>query len=368
MSNIVLRLDYATVNFAPGTMSSAKVSKILLGDNNAALWKARGLSENAPLYSPLGLRWQENNGYAELPHKLEISGVGCRHFALVLPDLMAAAEHRFSRLDFAFDVLISRADWRNFICKAFDASLHNDRVYKQYRLSGQGEAMTIYIGSRRGAKFFRIYNKTLEDPKYQLVQDGQTVDVPEDMCVIRYEVELKRHKVTAQNDIRIYDPSPAFEWYYGDEDAQQRLCDTIQKLWLSFGDEVLLPPGFESAKLECLLQKSYFVQSQDERLEEVRAKLHDYPRSFEHTLNFLVSRFGKYIPYIVADPVSMCICHDACRVNFGFVPEYYLEQTMPQGFYDMDETLSAEPPTDLPWVYEQLEFSQLEITESEVIQ
>ena len=367
MSTIIVRLDYATVNFAPGSMSSSKVSKVLLG-GDSLFWKQKGISENSPLYSPLGLRWLENNGYAELPHKLEISGVGCSHFAMVLPDLVNEAEHRFSRLDFAFDVLVSRAAWRSFICAAFEASLNSERERKNFRLSGQGEAMTIYIGSRRSAKFFRIYNKTLEDPKYQFVQDGQVVDVPDDMCVIRYEVELKRHKVTAQNDIRVYDPSPAFEWYYGDEEAQARLCEEIRKLWLSFGDSVLLPEGFETAEIGCLITKQKFCsKTSAERLDEVRENLHDYPRSFEHTLNFLVSRYGKYVPYIVADTEYISICHDACKAAFGFVPEYYLEPSKPSGFYDLDDSpVALNDPVECPWSFEQLELSQIDFLESEV--
>lgn len=361
--SITVRLDWATVNFVPGSMSYTKVSKILLG-GESLFWKAKGISANAKLYSPLGLRWLENNGYAELPHKLEITGVGCNHFAPVLPALVNAAEHRFSRLDFAFDVLIPRAAWRSFIVKAFESSLNSERERKQYRLSGQGEAMTIYIGSRRSAKFFRIYNKTLEDPKYTYVDDGQEIEVPDDMCVIRYEVELKRHKVQAQNDVRVYDPSPAFDWYYGDDDSQSRLCDTIRDLWLSFGDEILLPAGFESAELECLSKnKNFASKSMDEKLLEIKEKLHDYPRSFEHTLSFLVERYAKYLPYIVSDPEYMQICHDACKAAFGFVPDYYLEQTKPQGFYDLDlDQLDspAEVP-DVPWKFEQLELSQLEM-------
>ena len=367
--NIVVRLDYATVNFTPHSMSYTKIGKILLDDPAAMCWRTRGLSENAPMVSPLGLRWTENNGYAEMPHKLEISGVGISHFSAVLPDLMAAAEHRFSRLDFAFDVLLPRAAWRAFIVRAFDASLNSERQRKCYRLTGTGEAMTIYIGSRKSAKFLRIYNKTLEDPRYQFVQDGVAVDVPEDHCVIRYEVELKRHVVTAQNDKRVFDPSPAFSWYYGEPEEQQRLCEEIRKIWLSFGDEVLLPEGFADAGMSCLMQNANFAsKTQDQRMEEVREKLHDYPRSFEHTLGFLVSRFGKYVPYILADPAYIAQCEDACRLEFGFVPEYYLEQSKPQGWYDLDEDDDPEPAEveDLAQIFEQLDFGHIDLIESEV--
>ena len=365
--NITVRLDYATVNFAPGSMSYTKVSKKLLGEDGL-FWKRKGINENSPLYSPLGLRWMENNGFAELPHKLEVSGVGCSHFAATLPGLVADVEHRFSRLDFAFDVLIPRAAWRVFICRAFESSLNAFRERKQYRLSGQGEAMTIYIGSRRSPKFFRIYNKTLEDPKYTYMEGGQEKDVPDDMCVIRYEVELKRHNANCQKEMRVYDPSPAFEWYYGDDEAQNRLCEEIRKLWLSFGDDVLLPQGFADAEMACLTHNTYFVQqSQVQRLQEVKERLHDYPRSFEHTLEFLVSRYGKYIPYIVSDPEYMKECHESCELQFGFVPDYYLEQTKPQGFYDMDEvSMPVDSPMEIPWEFEQLELSQLNILGSEV--
>lgn len=365
--SITVCLDYATVNFVPQSMSYTKVGKILLDDGQGLFWKPRGLSENAPLVSPLGLRWMENNGYAEMPHKLEISGVGCKHFSALLPDLVATAEHRFSRLDFAFDVLVDRAAWRRFICTAFEASMNSTRQAKCFRLSGQGEAMTIYIGSRRSPKFFRIYNKTLEDPKYTYLEDGEEKDVPDDKCVIRYEVELKRHVVSAQNDKRVYDPSPAFEWYYGDDEKQKRLCETVRELWLSFGDDVLLPPGFASAEMECLTpNKNFASKTSAEKLQEVKEKLHDYPRSFEHTLGYIVSHFGKYIPYIVSDTEYMKDCETACASEFGFVPEYYLESTKPQGFYDLEDTFSpAEMPQDIPWVFEQLEMSQIPI-ESEV--
>lgn len=365
--SITVRLDYATVNFAPGQMSYTQVSRRLLGEDGL-FWRQKGLNENSPMVSPLGLRWQENNGYAALPHKLEISGVGCAHFFPLLPDLVADTEHRFSRLDFAFDVLIKKSDWRQFICRAFESSLSSDRQRKQYRLAGQGEAMTIYIGSRRSAKFFRIYNKTLEDPKYTFIQDGVETPVPADSCVIRYEVELHRHHVHAQNDIRTYDPSPAFAWYFGSSEDQSRLCDTIRDLWLSFGDEVLLPQGFDTADIVCLThdQNKNFV-SKEEAMLQVKENLHDYPHSFEHTLNYLVDRFGKYIPYIVADKDYMNSCHESCKFHFGFVPEYYLEQYKPSGFYDLDPSNPVDTPIEIPWEYEQLELAQLEFDESEVL-
>ena len=361
MESITVRLDYATCNFAPGQMSYTKVGKILLGDSDLH-WKTKGLSENAPMVSPLGLRWMENNGYSELPHKLEISGVGCTHFAPVLPDLMKDVDHRFSRLDFAFDVLIDRAAWRAFICRAFESSLSSERQRKQYRLSGQGEAMTIYIGSRRSPKFFRIYNKSMEDEKYKYVEDGEEKEVPEGMCVVRYEVELKRHNATSQDGIRVYDPSPAFDWYYGDEEHQQKLCEEIRKMWLSFGDEVLLPDGFSSVKMETLSKSVILFNSREENLQDVRSKLHDFPHSFDRTLSYIVDKFGKYLPYIISDPEYMQQCHDACKYHFGFVPEYYLEAEKPAGFYDLDDDSYADVVQDIPWAFEQLEFSQIPIT------
>lgn len=364
--DIQIRLDYATINFAPQTMSYTRISKFLLNDPTALRWTQKGLSGNF-IVSPFGLKWLEDNGYSEMPHKLEISGVGCSHFGDVLPDLVNQAPHRFSRLDFAFDVLVKKNDWKSFIVSAFESSLYSDRERKKYRLTGSGEAMTIYIGSRKSAKFFRIYNKTLEDAKYDFYGNGSPI--PDDSFVIRYEVELKRHKVKAQNDVRCFDPSPAFDWYYGSPEDQNKLCDEIKSMWLSFGDDVLLPDGFASADISVLNKNNfYFVQkSVDARLSEIQAALHDFPHSFDHTLNYLVRNYGKYIPYVVSDSDYMRECEDACKTAFGFVPEYYLEPSKPYGFYDLDEAEPIISVSDPPCSFEQMVFGQIDnFDESEV--
>lgn len=363
--DIQIRLDYATVNFAPQSMSYTRISKFLLNDPVGLRWTQKGMSGNF-IVSPFGLKWLEDNGYSEMPHKLEVSGVGCSHFGNVLPDLVNQAPHRFSRLDFAFDVLVKKDDWKSFIVSAFESSLYSDRERKQYRLSGSGEAMTIYIGSRKSAKFFRIYNKTLEDAKYDFYGDGSPI--PDDSFVIRYEVELKRHKVHAQNDIRCFDPSPAFDWYYGSPDDQMRLCDEIRSMWLSFGDDVLLPDGFASADFSVLNENKNFVhESVDVRLSEIQAALHDFPHSFDHTLNYLVRNYGKYIPYVISDPGYVLDCENACKAAFGFVPEYYLEPSKPSGFYDMDEIDPVQSVSDPPCSFEQMVFGQIDyFEESEV--
>lgn len=328
-----IRLDWATMNFAAGQMDEYKVAKKLLGQIDIGFRKT-GLNEGSPLNSPLGLRWMANSGFAEMPHKLEVRGVGCEHFALTLPALRAAAPCRFSRLDFAFDCVMKREEWKDYICKCFQASMYSDRERKKFCLQGSGEAMTIYIGSRRCAKFFRIYNKTLEDSKYKYCVDGEEIEISEDECVIRYEVELHRFK----DSKHLYDPSPLFDWYY-DPEKWDELSDYIKKLWLSYGDEVMLPPDFESIDfLPRIATNKNFVESREpeQLLIAVSEKLHEYPRSFERTLQYVTEKFGKYIPYIIADNDYRVRCYADCNRAFGFAPEVYFENMTPT-FYELDD-------------------------------
>lgn len=347
-----VRLDYATFNFLAGKMNQWEVGRQLLGQADIG-FQRKGLNEGSPLNSPLGLRWMENSGYSEMPHKLEVKGVGCEHFALTLPNLRSAVECRFSRLDFAFDVITDRAAWRSFLCGAFNSSMESERCRKRFKLTGDGEAMTVYIGSRKCAKYFRIYNKTLQDPKYKYNVDGQDVDVLADQCVIRYEIELHRFK----DSHHTFDPSPLFDWYYSSE-KHNDLVEFLKKEWLSYGNDILLPPGFEDADFTFRIDeknKNFVHSGEESPLEIVHKELHDYPRSFEHTLAYIADRFGAYIPYLIADQEYRNHCFEECERKFGFAPEFYIEQVTPiwKELDDLDE------PEFTPFVGDQLQFEPI---------
>lgn len=209
-----IHLDYATFNFDSGCMDMDHVAISLLGSENQDLrWSQKGLNENSPSVSPYGLSWLNNSGYAPRPHRLQVSGLGCENFFYTLPQLVVdchknGGECSFSRLDFAFDVIIKKEEWKNFITSAFASSLNSERVLKKYTLAGSGEAMTIYIGSRSSPRFFRIYNKSLEDKNYKFRDNGQEIPVPDDSFVIRYEVELKRKLWNRDGKKVVVDPSP----------------------------------------------------------------------------------------------------------------------------------------------------------------
>ena len=191
-----IRLDYATFNFDKNCINVDQISHALAGDQNVML-RQKGKSGSF-LVSPFGLSYLDDSGWSPRPHRLQVSGVGCEKFAYTLPNLITecrnnGGECSFSRLDFAFDVLISKESWKSFLAKAFASSLYSERERKKYALAGDGMAMTVYIGSRRSDYYFRIYNKSLESKDYVYTENGQIVDVDDDEFVIRYEIEMKRH-------------------------------------------------------------------------------------------------------------------------------------------------------------------------------
>lgn len=359
-----IRLDYATFNFSTGAMSPELVGKTLLGDNSLMRWSSKGNSgENSLVVSPHGCSWLPNSGYSLRPHRLQVSGLGCHNFAYVLPNLISVCsanggEVSFSRLDFAFDVLIKRSEWKEFVKHAFSSSIDSDRDRKKYTLAGSGEAMTVYIGARSSPKFFRIYNKTLEDPRYQFKDNGVAVDVPDDSCVVRYEVELKRKLFNRNGNKVVFDPSPLFFQYYNNDDS---LCDMIHDLWMSFGDDVLLPEGFASEKLILQSKNKDFVSISPEFALEVTNDLVVHsPYSFDRVRNYVVRNFAQYIPFIVADKIDWQICLDSALSRIGFFPEIDLFVNASYAFENLD---SCDSDADiLPWSDEISDFfSQVNI-------
>lgn len=335
MSKYVLRLDYATFAFTPNSVDLNMVQQALSGGLDLG-FRQFGTYDSSPFQSPLGLYYKPDCGSKENPHILQVSGSACEHFRETLPVLGnvlfdGGEQAHFRRLDFAFDVIMSRSDWRKYLSDCFLYSMEQNRQRKKFLLQGSGEAMTIYIGSRNSDRYFRVYNKTLQDPSYIFVNpDGSSVDVSDDFCVIRYEIEFKRVNRTRFGLRVVSDPSPMFDWYYDDS---QLLFDEVKKQWLSFGNEVLLPADFESASFVTDIDARHLhplsgaIASPYKEVcyANVSARLHDYPHSFERSLEFAARRYGAYVPYILRDQRLLDLCKQTARERFGFDIDFFVD-------------------------------------------
>lgn len=325
-------------------MDIEEVSETLAGEeamlNNALKWACKSRTGLGPLYSPFGLRWQEDNGYEAAPHTLEISGVGCSKFRETLPILRQRSRPvgYFSRLDFAYEVVFSKSWWRYIVKDAIERTFspeYEEKKYKQYRFTGAGDAITIYIGSRKGSKFFRIYNKSLQDSSYQYrnPETGEVQKLDDDEYIIRYEVELKRHKVTSGNSVRLYDPTPMFDAYYSEcAEERKKLIQQVITLWCDYADEKLLP-GFvedvESFVIEenaHFVKKPYSVYDMRRATETVQNHLFVRPSTWDRTAQYVVGKYGKYIPIIMADTAWNETCWRMSEEQLGYTPEMMLQE------------------------------------------
>lgn len=327
----VVRLDYATMAFTPGSVDLQKIQSSLAGDADLG-FRRFGKYDTSPLQSPLGIYYKPDCGSKENPHIVQVSGAGCEHFCETLPVLAkvlrdGGQQAHFTRIDLAFDVIMSRDAWRNYLSKCFYYSMTQQRQRKKFLLQGTGEAMTVYIGSRSSDKFFRVYNKTLENPNYIFIDaDGKECPVGEDQCVIRYEIESKWMKRTSNP----FDPSPLFDWYYSDSSL---LGDYIRENWLSFGQDVMLPEGFENVEFITViaarglhpLTGDIASPYKETCYANVFARLHDYPHSFDRSLEWAAQHYGAYIPYILRDDRLLSICQQAAKARFGFDIPFYVE-------------------------------------------
>lgn len=253
----VIKLDYATFAFGAGTIDLHDIESCLAGaDLNFRQISAA--SENSPYQSPSGLFYKPNNGSPKTPHTLQVSGLGCELFRSTLPRLSGKMRDgselgHFSRLDFAFDVLMSAQEWRKYYLGVITASVeemnHPEKARKvrKFQYQGYGDATTIYIGRRQQSPIFcRIYNKTLADKDYKFYSpDGDVVPVPADSYVIRYEIEFKYVFRADSGKVRTFDPSPLFDSYYDDPTL---LFDYLRKTWNRYGNDTLLPEGWSDAE------------------------------------------------------------------------------------------------------------------------
>lgn len=250
----VVKLDYATFAFEQGSISIPKIEDAL-AQCDLHFAQTSNASENSPYNSPAGLFYKPNNGAKQSPHSLQVSGHGCELFRSTLPRLASLMQEdhefgHFSRLDFCFDVVMSKQRWREFYLGVISASVdemnnpEKARKVRKFMYQGYGDSTTVYIGRRTSsAVFCRIYNKSLQDPEKKLcVASGELLDCPDDSYIIRYEIELKYTSRVNSSGRTVYDPSPLFWYYYEDP---EKLFAYLRKVWNRYGNETLLPDGWE---------------------------------------------------------------------------------------------------------------------------
>lgn len=250
----VVKLDYATFAFEQGSISIPKIEDAL-AQCNLHFAQTSNASENSPFNSPAGLFFKPNNGAKQSPHSLHVSGHGCELFRPTLPRLASLMQDghefgHFSRLDFCFDVVMTKQRWREFYLGVISASVdemncpEKARKVRKFMYQGYGDSTTVYIGRRTSsAVFCRIYNKSLQDPDKKLcTASGELLDCPDDSYIIRYEMELKFTSRVRSGSRSVYDPSPLFWFYYEDP---EKLFAYLRKVWNRYGNETLLPDGWE---------------------------------------------------------------------------------------------------------------------------
>lgn len=250
----VVKLDYVTFAFAQGSISISMIEDAL-AQCDLHFSQTSNASENSPYNSPAGLFFKPNNGAKQAPHSLHVSGHGCELFRPTLPRLATLMEGHefghFSRLDFCFDVFMTKQQWREYYLSVISASVDDmnypekARKVRKVMYQGYGDSTTVYIGRRSSsAVFCRIYNKSLQDPDKKLcVASGEFLDCPDDSYIIRYEMELKYTSRVRSGSRTVYDPSPLFWFYYEDPD---KLFAYLRKVWNRYGNESLLPDGWDS--------------------------------------------------------------------------------------------------------------------------
>lgn len=250
----VVKLDYATFAFEQGSISIPKIEDAL-AQCDLHFAQTSNASVNSPFNSPAGLFYKPNNGAKQSPHSLHVSGHGCELFRSTLPRLASLMQEghefgHFSRLDFCFDVVMTKQRWREFYLGVISASvdaMNNPEIARKVRkimYQGYGDSTTVYIGRRSSSSVFcRIYNKSLQDSEEMLcAASGELLDCPDDSYIIRYEMELKYTSRVRIGSRSVYDPSPLFWFYYEDP---YKLFSYLRKVWNRYGNETLLPDGWE---------------------------------------------------------------------------------------------------------------------------
>lgn len=303
----VVKLDYASFAFEQGSISIPKIEGAL-AQCDLHFAQISNASENSPYSSPAGLFYKPNNGAKQSPHSLQVSGHGCEFFRSTLPRLASLMQDghefgHFSRLDFCFDVVMTKQRWREFYLGVISASVdemnnpEKARKVRKIMYQGYGDSTTVYIGRRKSSSVFcRIYNKSLQDPEKKLcVASGELLDCPDDSYIIRYEVELKYLSVVRPGRRTVYDPSPLFWFYYEDP---EKLFVFLRNVWNRYGNEMLLPDGWEDMEFvtdldaRCIpFTKDLSHPLSDVVAQEVSVSIH----TEEEKISYVANVFGHRI-------------------------------------------------------------------------
>lgn len=316
----VVTLDYATFAFELGSISISKIEDALAQcELNFA--QTSYTSENSPYNSPAGLFYKPNNGAKHSPHSLHVSGHGCELFRSTLPRLASLMQDdheygHFSRLDFCFDVVMSKQRWREFYLGVVSASVdemnnpEKARKVRKIMYQGYGDSTTVYIGRRASsAVFCRIYNKSLQDPEKKLcLASGELLDCPDDSYIIRYELELKFTSRVRAGSRSVYDPSPLFWFYYEDPD---KLFDYFRKVWNRYGNETLLPDGWEHMEFVTDLEARRIPFTKDlshPLSDDIARKFSVSIHTEEDKLSYVANVFGhRIIDILLYRPVLLVL-------------------------------------------------------------
>lgn len=320
----VVKLDYATFAFEQGSISIPKIEDSL-AQCDLHFAQTSNASENSPYNSLAGLFYKPNNGAKQAPHSLHVSGYGCELFRSSLPRLASLMQDghefgHFSRLDFCFDVVMTKQRWREFYLGVISASVdemnypEKARKVRKVIYQGYGDSTTVYIGRRTSsAVFCRIYNKSLQDPETKLcVASGELLDCPDDSYIIRYEIELKYTSRVNSSGRTVYDPSPLFWFYYEDP---EKLFAYLRKVWNRYGNVTLLPDGWEDMEFvtDLVARRIPFTKDLSHPLsDDLAQKFSVSIHTEEKKMSYVANVFGhRIIDILLYRPVLLV--HACCK-------------------------------------------------------
>lgn len=303
----VVKLDYATFAFEQGSISIPQIEDAL-AQCDLHFAQTSNASENSPYASPAGLFYKPNNGSKQTPHSLQCSGHACELFRPTLPRLAdrMLADHplgHFSRLDIAFDVVMTKERWRQYYLGVISASVdemnhpETARKVRKFMYQGYGDSTTVYIGRRTSsAVFCRIYNKSLQDPDNRLYDaSGALLMCPDDSYIIRYELELKYASRVNASGRTVYDPTPLFGFYYDDPD---KLFAYLRKVWNRYGNAAILPDGWEDLEFVTDIQARNIsvVRGCDSSLDrDIAQKMEVAIHTEEQKMSYVSNVFGHRV-------------------------------------------------------------------------